>query len=89
MMLEKYLTVQNTLGIHARPAALFSKTASRFQADIRVYKDGLEVNGKSIMGIMMLAAAKDNTIRVVAEGEDEEKAIEALEKIINDRFGEE
>jgi len=89
LMLKKKLTIQNRLGIHARPAALFAKTASRYPCEIRVGKDGLDVNGKSIMGIMMLAAAQGNEIEIVAEGPQEEEAIRALDRIVCDRFGEE
>lgn len=88
-MIVKDLVVANRLGIHARPAALFAKAASAFASDIRVLKDGLEVNGKSIMGIMMLAAAQGNTITVRAQGPDEEEAIRALEELLESRFGEE
>lgn len=88
-MIVKDFVVTNRLGIHARPAALFAKTASSFASDIRVLKDGLEVNGKSIMGIMMLAAAQGNTITVRARGPDEEQAIRALEELVESRFGEE
>lgn len=88
-MIVKDLVVTNRLGIHARPAALFAKTASSFSSDIRVVKDGLEVNGKSIMGIMMLAAAQGNTITIRAQGPDEGEAIRALEELLENRFGEE
>ena len=88
-MAVKELIIQNRLGIHARPAALFVKTANQFQCDIRVHKDGLDVNGKSIMGIMMLAAAKGNVISVLAEGDDAHVALEALEKLVQNKFGEE
>lgn len=88
-MIMKDLVVTNRLGIHARPAALFAKTASSFSSDIRVVKDGLEVNGKSIMGIMMLAAAQGNTITIRAQGPDEGEAIRALEELLENRFGEE
>jgi len=83
------LRILNRLGIHARPAASFAKTASQFQADIRVQKDGLDVNGKSIMGIMMLAAAQGNVIRILAEGADAEEALAAIEGIVLSKFGEE
>ncbi|MEW6439480.1 MAG: HPr family phosphocarrier protein [bacterium] len=88
-MIAKDFTISNRLGIHARPAALFAKAASRFQSDIRVIKDGLEINGKSIMGIMMLAAAQGNTITIRADGADEEAAIRTLENLLENRFGEE
>ena len=88
-MVTKEFIIQNRLGIHARPAAMFVKTANQFQSNIRVQKDGLDVNGKSIMGIMMLAAAKGNVISVQAEGDDAQTALEALEELIQNKFGEE
>lgn len=87
-MIVKEYVISNRLGIHARPAALFAKTANRFASDIRVMKDGLEINGKSIMGIMMLAAAQGNAITIRAEGSDEKSAIEALEELLENKFGE-
>ena len=87
-MAAKQLKIKNRLGIHARPAAAFAKIANQFQSDIRVQKDGLDVNGKSIMGIMMLAAAKGNIINVIAEGDDHLEAIEALEELVENKFGE-
>ncbi len=88
-MIEKHFTIQNRLGIHARPAAKIAKEANRHRCDIRVAKDGLDVNGKSIMGIMMLAAAQGNVIKILVEGEDENEAIRALGELIHDKFGEE
>jgi phosphocarrier protein len=87
-MIAKDFIIINRLGIHARPAALFAKTASHFKSSIKIQKDGLEVNGKSIMGIMMLAAAKGNRITILAEGKDEQDAIEALGELIIKKFGE-
>jgi len=88
-MALKEFTIKNRLGIHARPAARFAKTANKFESTIRVMKDGLEVNGKSIMGIMMLAAAQGNVIQVEAEGPDERQALQALGDLIEKRFEEE
>ena len=88
-MAAKEFTIKNRLGIHARPAARFAKTANTFESAIRVLKDGLEVNGKSIMGVMMLAAAEGNVVRVEAEGPDENQAIRALGDLIENRFDEE
>jgi phosphocarrier protein HPr len=88
-MAVREFTIKNRLGIHARPAARFAKTANTFESTIRVLKDGLEVNGKSIMGIMMLAAAQGNVVRVEAEGPDENQAIRALGELIENRFDEE
>jgi phosphocarrier protein HPr len=87
-MVAKEFTIINKLGIHARPAALIAKTANHYRASIKVQKDGLEVNGKSIMGIMMLAAAKGNKITISAEGTDEAEAVEALGRLIHEKFGE-
>jgi len=88
-MITRDFLILNRLGIHARPATLFTKTANQYKSTIRVEKDGLEVNGKSIMGIMMLAAAKGNTIRIQADGDDEDDAIQALKELIQNKFGEE
>jgi phosphocarrier protein HPr len=85
----KEMRILNRLGIHARPAALLAKCASQFQASIRLQKDGLDVNGKSIMGIMMLAAAQGNVVRILAEGGDAEQALLAIEELIRNKFGEE
>ena len=84
----KELTISNKLGVHARPAAQFVKTASKFKADIRVEKDGEEENGKSIMGLMMLAAGHGSVINVIAEGTDAEGALKALEDLVNRNFEE-
>ncbi|MFQ5688963.1 MAG: HPr family phosphocarrier protein [Gemmatimonadota bacterium] len=81
--------IRNRLGLHARPAAEFVKLASRFECEIWVAKDGLEVNGKSIMGVMMLAAEEGAEIRLRAVGSDAERAMEALVALIESGFGEE
>src|SRR3989441_6753336 len=80
--------VSNKLGIHARPAAMFVKTANRFGCDIFVEKDGERVNGKSIMGLMMLAAGPGSKLTVQAEGEDAAKALGELEGLIKRKFDE-
>jgi phosphocarrier protein len=77
------------LGIHARPAGLFAQTASRFNSKISVEKDGVAVDGKSIMEVMMLGAAQGASIIVRAKGEDADLALAALERLIEDKFGEE
>lgn len=87
-MAQRELTIQNKLGIHARPAAQFVKTASRFSCEIRVEKDGEEVDGKSIMGLMMLAAGNGSVITVVAEGDDETAALEAISDLVERKFEE-
>ena len=83
---SKELTVVNKLGIHARPAAMFVKTANRFACDIFVEKDGEKVNGKSIMGLMMLAANHGAVIKVIAEGPDAESAVEKIGGLIESGF---
>jgi phosphotransferase system HPr (HPr) family protein len=87
-MAQREFTIQNKLGIHARPAAQFVKTASRFQAEVRVEKDGEEVDGKSIMGLMMLAAGNGSIIVVSAEGSDADAALDALADLISRKFEE-
>ncbi len=87
--MEKNITIINKLGLHARAAAKLVTLASKFEADVRVRKDGKEVSGKSIMGVMMLAAAKGSEITLIANGSDAEQALAELETLINDRFGEE
>ena len=81
-------TIVNPLGMHARPAAQFVKLASSFGANVDVIKDGMAVNGKSIMGVMMLAAECGSSITLKAEGQDAESAIEALAKLVARGFGE-
>ena len=88
-MLTKDFLIINKLGLHARASALFVKTASRFSAEVRLAKDGVEVNGKSIMGIMMLAASKGTTVSLSAEGADEADALQAIGDLIINGFGEE
>ena len=86
--LSKELTVVNKLGIHARPAALFVKTANRFACEIFVEKDGEKVNGKSIMGLMMLAAGPGSKLTVQANGPDAAKALAEIEALIKRKFDE-
>jgi phosphocarrier protein len=87
-MPSRELTISNKLGIHARPAAQFVKTASQFDSEIRVEKDGEEVDGKSIMGLMMLAAGHGSVLNIIAEGSDAEDALNALESLITRNFEE-
>ena len=87
-MPSKELTISNKLGIHARPAAQFVKMASQFKAEIRVEKDGEEVDGKSIMGLMMLAAGHGSVLNVAAEGTDAEDALTALADLVGRNFEE-
>ena len=86
---SKELTILNALGMHARPSARFVKISNRYKSEIWVEKDGEQVNGKSIMGLMMLAAGQGSKLRVTAEGPDAEKAIEDLEHLVQTRFDEE
>jgi len=88
-MVRRTLTIQNRLGVHARPAALFVKTAGRFKSEISVSKDDLEVNGKSIMGVMMLAAEMGSRITIQAVGDDEREALAALTELVKGKFNEE
>ena len=88
-MVSKDVTIINRLGLHARPAALLVKTASRFVSEILLRKGTLEVNSKSIMGVMMLAAEKGAKITVITNGPDEASALKAIVKVIETRFGEE
>jgi phosphocarrier protein len=82
-------TIRNRLGLHARAAALLVKTANRFASEVTLEKDGLEVNGKSIMGILMLAASKGSKITLRVEGKDSAEAIQTLSQLFEDKFGEE
>ncbi len=87
-MKKKELVIENKLGLHARAAAQIVKSASSYSSKITLIKDGLEVDGKSIMGIMMLAAAKGSNVMVHVNGEDEERALAGLEQLFKDKFGE-
>lgn len=83
------VTILNKYGLHARPAAEFVKLANKFQSEVWVAKDQVEVNGKSIMGVMMLAAERGSTVDIRASGGDAEQAVAALAQLVADRFGEE
>lgn len=87
-MLKQEITIINKLGLHARASSKFTQTASRFQSEIWVSRNGRRVNGKSIMGLMMLAAAKGAVIEIETEGADEAAAMTALQDLINNRFDE-
>jgi phosphocarrier protein HPr len=84
---ERRVKVINELGLHARPAAEFVKLASLYSSDIRVAKDGAPVNGKSILGVMTLAAECGAELTLLAQGEDAEEAVAALEQLVRDGFG--
>ena len=85
---EKTCTVRNKMGLHARPAALIVQTANKFACDVTLEKDGQNVNGKSIMGVLMLAAAKGTTVMVRAEGDEAQKCAEAIAELFEKGFNE-
>jgi phosphocarrier protein len=87
-VIERTIEIKNKLGLHARAAAKFVHTAARFKAEIKVRKGDEEVDGKSILGILLLAAGRGSTILVKADGMDEREALDAVEKLINDKFDE-
>ncbi len=88
-MVQKELVIQNKLGLHARAAAKFVKCASQFQSEIQVGKDAMTVNGKSIIGVLLLAAPKGSRITVSVDGPDELPAIDSLSELVENRFDEE
>jgi phosphocarrier protein len=88
MMMERTVEIVNKNGLHARPAAEIVKLSSRFQAEITMVRDDLEVNGKSIMGVMMLAAEFGSTLLVRADGPDAEQAVNAIADLVAAKFGE-
>ena len=87
-MKEVQVNITNKLGLHARAAAKLVALASKFTSEVQLRKNNQEVNAKSIMGVMMLAASQGTGIRLEAEGEDAEAALDALEELVNNRFGE-
>jgi phosphocarrier protein HPr len=89
MRITRELVVTNKLGIHARPAAMFVRTASKFDCDVFIEKDGERVNGKSIMGLMMLAAGPTSKLLLIAEGGDAPRAVLELEALVKGNFDEE
>lgn len=88
-MEEQTFVIKNKLGLHARAAGLLVRAANKYDAEISIEKDGVVVNAKSIMGVMMLAAARGSRVRIKAEGSDARKAIRALGRLIERKFGEE
>lgn len=88
-MVERKVEVTNKLGLHVRPAAMLVQKASKFRSEIRLQKDDLEVNAKSILSVMALAAQMGSFVIIKAEGEDEAFAVEELAKLFEERFGEE
>ncbi len=87
--LSKVFMIKNKLGLHARAAAMFVRLSNRFSSDIKLIKDSSEVNGKSILGILSLAAIKGSELKIVTTGEDAEEALGEIEKLIESGFGEE
>ena len=88
-MTEKNVTVVNALGIHARPASMIVQAAIAFQSSVQLFKDGAAADAKSIMSVMMLAAAQGSVVTVKANGEDEKKAVDAIIELFNKKFNEE
>ena len=86
--LERTFTIVNSLGMHARPAAMVVQTANRFRSEVQFEKDGLQINAKSIMGVLTLAAGKGASVAVACEGDDAAEAIAALARIFESGFGE-
>lgn len=87
-MVEQKVRITNQLGLHARPSALFVKTSCSFKSEITVFKDDMEVNGKSIMSLMMLAAEHNSELTIRAEGEDEQAALDTLTRLVTNNFHE-
>jgi len=87
-MIEKKITIRNKLGLHARAAVKFVNLANRFVASVKIVKDGNEIDGKSILGILTLAATQGSEIKLVVSGKDEGSAVQALTELINNRFDE-
>jgi phosphocarrier protein HPr len=88
-MVEREVAIINKLGLHARPAAQLVQRASKYASEIKLKRFSLEVNAKSIMGVMMLAAEMGSKIRILAEGPDEQEAVDAIVQVIQSKFGEE
>lgn len=88
-MRSEQIEIINQLGLHARAAAKFVSTATRFESKVKLSKDGKEVDGKSIMSVMMLAASVGSQVEITTDGPDEEEALAAIKSLINDKFGEE
>jgi phosphocarrier protein len=86
---ELNIEIQNKLGLHARPAAMFVRIANQFSSEIIVEKDGEEINGKSIMGLMLLAAGQGSKLKITAQGQDAANALQAIAEIIEQKFNEE
>ena len=87
-MIEKEVTVTNRAGLHTRPASMIVRTASQFQSEFIIQKDDYEINGKSIIGVMTLAAEQGATLTLIFDGSDQQEALKAMETIFEDGFGE-
>ena len=88
-MIQQDIKIINRLGLHARPAAMIAQTAAQFSCDIQLSKDQVQVNAKTIMGVMMLAAELGSSLRLTADGSDEKEAAAAIQKLFEDKFNEE
>lgn len=88
-MIKKVAIIKNKLGLHARPASLFVKTAAMYKSRVALIKDGIEVDGKSIMGVLMLGAEKNSQVEIKVDGEDEKETLEAILSLIERKFDEE
>jgi len=88
-MIEREVTVRNRAGLHTRPASMLVRTASKFESEVFLRRDNYEINGKSVIGVMTLAAEQGATLDLVVEGEDEEQAAETIAELFEDGFGEE
>lgn len=88
-MVERKIEVINKLGLHARPAAMLVQNASKFKSEIKLQKEDVEANAKSILGVMMLAAEIGSFVTIKAQGEDEQQAVEAIARLFEEKFGEE
>lgn len=87
-MIKKDIKISNRLGLHARPAAMIAQKAGEFSCEVKIAKDDVEVNAKSIMGVMMLAAEYGSSVRLTTDGEDERQAAEAISELFNNKFNE-
>ncbi len=88
-MIEREVTVRNRAGLHTRPASMLVRTASQFDSEIYLQRDNYEINGKSVIGVMTLAAEQGATLTLIVNGEDEDDAAEAIAELFEDGFGEE
>jgi phosphocarrier protein len=88
-MIEREVTVRNRAGLHTRPASMLVRTASQFESEVFLRRDNYEINGKSVIGVMTLAAEQGASLTLIVEGEDEDEAAEAIADLFDDGFGEE